>query len=231
MIPSDILIWKLKYGYGFDDDAIKLLTDYFKNRSQYVKIDSILSTICLVLQGVPQGSVLGPLLFLLFINDLPYYLNQFLTILFADDTSLGIEGSDYTDLLTRFKSAIESLIKWCKFNKLDINWKKSEIMFITNKKNVSIPDFIEINGNNVKVVEEFKLLGIIIDNKLNFKKNTCKLRKSINTRLYSIQKLFQLSMPVKVQFFKTFIYPYFDYCVTLCIYFPKYIIQKLANLI
>ena len=67
-------------------------------------------------------------------------------------------------------------------------------MFVTNKQNIIIPEFIEINGNQVKVVSEFKLLGIIIDNKLNFIKNTCKLRKSINTRLYSIQKLFQLPM-------------------------------------
>ena len=81
------------------------------------------------------------------------------------------------------------MINWCKFNKLDINWKKSEIMFVTNKQNITIPEFIEINDNQVKVVNEFKLLGIIIDNKLNFIKNTCKLRKSINTRLYSIQKL------------------------------------------
>jgi hypothetical protein len=70
---------------------------------------------------------------------------------------------------------------------------------------------------------------VIIDNKLNFKKNTCKLRKSINTRLNLIQKLFQLSMPVKVQYFKTFILSYFDYCVTLCIYFSEFRIQKLTN--
>jgi hypothetical protein len=113
--------------------------------------------------------------------------------------------------------------------KVTLNWKKSEIMFVTNKQNIIIPEFIEINGNQVKVVSEFKLLGIIIDNKLNFIKNTCKLRKSINTRVYSIQKLFQLPMCVKIQFFKTFILAYFDYCATLCIYFPKFIIQKLAN--
>jgi hypothetical protein len=66
MIPIKILLYKLKYGYGFDENSIKLLSDYFNNRSQYIRIDKILSTICQVLLGVPQGSVLGPLLFLLF---------------------------------------------------------------------------------------------------------------------------------------------------------------------
>ena len=72
-------------------------------------------------------------------------------------------------------------------------------------------------------------MGIIIDNKLNFKSNTAKIKRSINIRLYSIQKLFQLPLAVKIQFLKTFILPYFDYCATLCIYYSKSILQKLAN--
>ena len=87
-------------------------------------------------------------------------------------------------------------------------------MFISNKQNTIIPEFIDIDGNQVKVVSEFKLLGIIIDNKLNFKSNSAKIKRSINIRLYAIQKLFQLPLAVKIQFFKTFILPYFDYCLS-----------------
>ena len=68
---------------------------------------------------------------------------------------------------------------------------------------------------------------IIIDNKLSFNSNLSKIRKSINVRLYSIQKLFYLPLAVKIQFIKTFILPYFDYCSTLCIYFSKLILQKI----
>jgi hypothetical protein len=229
LVPTEILIFKLRYGYGFDDNSIKLLTDYFKNRSQFVKIGDILSIICQVLLGVPQGSVLGPLLFLLFINDLPYFLKMFFSILFADDTTLSQNSDNYDKLMNKFYDSTGYLIKWCRFNKVDINWKKTEIMFITNKQNINIPEFININGNEVKVVSEFKLLGIIIDNKLNFISNTTKIKRSINIRLYSIQKLFQLPLAVKIQFLKTFILPYFDYCATLCIYYSKSILQKLAN--
>ena len=102
-------------------------------------------------------------------------------------------------------------------------------MFVTNKKSIKMPEYILINNNRVKVVSEFKLLGITIDNKLNFNKNTSMMRKSINKRLYSIQKLFQLDLSVKIQFLKTFILPIFDYCSTLVIYFSKHVIQKLTN--
>jgi hypothetical protein len=154
---------------------------------------------------------------------------MFFIILFADDTTLSQNSDTYDKLIKKFNDSIGDLTTWCRFNKVDINWLKSEIMFITNKKNIIIPEFIDINGNQVKVVTEFKLLGIIIDNKLNFKSNTTKIKRSINIRLHSIQKLFQLPLAVKIQFLKTFILPYFDYCATLCIYFSKEILQKLAN--
>jgi len=122
----------------------KLLSDYFNNRSQYIRIDKILSTICQVLLGVSQGSVLGLLLFLLFINDLSYFLKNFLTILFADDPTLGLDDYNYHDLLDKFNISIMNLFQWYYYNKMDTNWKKTEIMFIHNKKNITIPDFIMI---------------------------------------------------------------------------------------
>ena len=121
---------------------------------------------------------------------------------------------------------------------MDINWNKTEIMFISKKMATNnegdyrlrvFPEYIMISGFKVKVVTSFKLLGITIDNKLNFRLHVSKMRRSICIRLFSIKKLFYLSNSVKLQFFKTFILPYFDYCLSLCIYFPKTTIQKLSN--
>jgi hypothetical protein len=133
---------------------------------------------------------------------------------------------------------IQHLIDWCEFNQVDINWTKTKIMFISkkmeindsnNKQMMQFPPFININNNEVEVVNSFKLLGVTIDNRLSFSKHTAEIRISVNKRLYSIKKLFYLPFTVKMQFFKTFILPFFDYCSTIYIYFPKSTIQKLSN--
>jgi hypothetical protein len=227
-VDSRLLILKLKF-YGFSDSAINLIRNYFENRKQLVKIDGCISDTLGIKLGVPQGSVLGPLLFLIFINDIVRYLNDLEVKLFADDTTIIKTDNDLTTLLAIFHKAIEKLVIWCKFNRIDINWGKTKAMFITNKKQFQTPNSIIIDNNIVEVVSHFKLLGVTIDNKLSFLKHVADLRKSINKRLYSINRLFYLSHRVKLQFFKSFILPHFDYGMSLFIYFPKRALQKLAN--
>jgi hypothetical protein len=150
--------------------------------------------------------------------------------MFADDTTLYTSGNDLNTLLTSFKKKLEKLFAWCNFNKLDINWSKTFFMFITNKRiNKELPTKIQVDNISVDVVTDFKLLGITIDNKLNFEKYTTQLRAIINRKLYSIKRIFYLNRAVKLQFFKTFILPYFDYCLSLFIYFPKASIQRINN--
>ena len=102
-------------------------------------------------------------------------------------------------------------------------------MFVTNK-GVKLPDEISINSQiSVKVVKTFKLLGDTIDNKLDFTEHCSNLKKIINRKIFSIKRLFYLATSVKIQFYKTFILPYFDYCLSLIIYFPKQTVQSLNN--
>ncbi len=123
---------------------------------------------------------------------------------------------------------MRSLACWCKFNKLDINWSKTFAMFIT-KKRIELPQNILVLGNKISIVKSFKLLGITIDNKLSFINYVSQLRITVNKKLFSIKNLFNLPTAVKLQFFKSFIMPHYDYCSTLFIYFNKDAIQKLVN--
>jgi len=149
-----------------------------------------------------------------------------------------MNGQNLEIVMSKFDIVVTELKKWCFYNKTDINWTKTEVMFISKKMEYNdeglyrlkkFPTFLTIDNNNIKVVDSFKLLGITIDNKLNFSKFVGDIRLAINRRLYSIKKLFYLSFQVKLQFFKTFLFPYFDYCSTIFIYFNKSAIQKIAN--
>ena len=101
-------------------------------------------------------------------------------------------------------------------------------MFVTNKR-VNLPYEFEIDGNKITVVTSFKLLGVTIDQKLNFAQYVGDLKRTINRRMYSIKRLFFLPTAVKIQFVKTFLLPHFDYCSSLYIYFSKALLQKLSN--
>jgi hypothetical protein len=229
LVRSEILVHKLRYGYGFGESACKLIANYFVDRFQLTKFKNALSEPNEVKLGVPQGSVLGPIFFLLYINDLPNYLKFFSSTLFADDTTIYSAAKTSDVLLDRFDREIGILLEWCDHNLAEINWIKTKIMFIHNKRGIIMPAKLTVNGHVVEVVHEFKLLGIWIDDKLNFNKQTADLRKAANIRLYSIRDIFFLAKRVKIQFFKTFILPIFNYCSSLIIYFPKSNVQKISN--
>lgn len=168
LADPNLLILKL-FHYGFDNNSINLIRNYFKNRSQRVKVDGCLSELRSILLGFPQGSLLGPLFFIIFINDLPFLMEKLYSMLYADDTTLLMQENDLDTLIDQFKKQLKPFTKWCSFNRLDVNWDKTFIMFVTTKR-IKAPAAIEIDGKQIQVVDQFKLLGITIDNKLNFLK-------------------------------------------------------------
>ena len=101
-------------------------------------------------------------------------------------------------------------------------------MFISNKR-FQRPESIQYKEACIQVIEEFKLLGVVVDNKLHFKAHVDQVVASINKRLYSINRLFYLPFEIKLQFFKSFILSYFDYCISLLIYFNAVAIKKLSR--
>ena len=140
----------------------------------------ILRQIC----GVPQGSILGPLLFILYINDLPACCNELKFILFADDTSIFFEHKDLDVLTSHLNDQLNNVSTWLKANKLSINVKKTKLMiFRPRQKTVPIARQIILENNVLEQVDNTKFLGVYIDQYLEWKTHVnfiaAKISKSV----------------------------------------------------
>ena len=164
-VDHGILLKKLEK-HGIRGNALSLIKSYLTNRKHAVKLENCLSDFLTLKIGVPQGSVLGPLLFLIFINDLPNCSN-FATKLFADDTLLSAEAKNFEDLQAIVNCEIDKVCKWLSQNKLTLNVKKSKFMIVANQTGKKRENFfVSMNGNNLERCQSYKYLGVFLDENL-----------------------------------------------------------------
>ena len=170
-VNHEILLHKL-YHYGIRGSLHDWFKSYLSNRQQCVRVGEHVSEFATVRHGVPQGSILGPLLFLLYINDITQSTPKLQFLLFADDTSIFLAKNDLPSLEKTLNEELEHVSNWLKANKLSLNIKKSNIL-IFRHKNVKQTDKINIkmDGNNIDEKESAKYLGLYFDNKLTFKRH------------------------------------------------------------
>lgn len=159
-INHEILFQKLEL-YGIRGHALLLIKSYLSSRTQYVQIDQFKSSSRHVVCGVPQGSILGPLLFNIYINDIVKIDKVSRFIIYADDTSIFISNENPNDVITQVNNLLQKLEKWSDENVLSVNVSKSKaIIFHPRNKRVTVSANLLYHSSVLEIVSSFKSLGV-----------------------------------------------------------------------
>ena len=210
---------KLKF-YGVSDGPGKLLESYLSNRKQFVVFDDINSQVLDLKTGVPQGSILGPLLFLIYINDIVKSSNFLKFILFADDhddtTIFAPINTNNKETANIINMELEKIITWLKLNKLSLNISKTKFyIFHKVQRKISIPE-IQIENtviSNTKVVD---FLGFRLDENLNWNDHIEKLSCKLSRTLGIINKMkYVLPINVLLQLYSSLFLPHVHYGILI----------------
>lgn len=211
-IDHKLLIKKLEY-YGVRGVASSWIESYLFNRQQYVKFNGTNSIFSKVLCGVPQGSILGPLLFILYINDLCNVSEFIKFILFADDTNLFMSGKDIQLLSETLNRELIELNIWFKVNKLSLNVKKTNFI-VFSKSCINNQCSINIAGEEIEQVTSTKFLGVIIDEKLTWKNHILHVKQKLSKCISIIYRSgFVIDQSALYILYCSLFLPYLSYCL------------------
>jgi hypothetical protein len=223
-ICTEILIKKLQK-YGITGNSLTWFQSYLSNRTQFVRHDNKISTPRKINIGVPQGTILGPILFLIYMNDLPNNVTSSLAILYADDTTFPDSAPTYEELQTKLNNTLTEASHWFHKNRLIINISKSSLLLISTRYNLEkVPsDFIvKLDGTPLPIVTCTKLLGVVIDSTLTWDKHIEYICNKLSPRVGMLHRL-RLVIPLEylTLVYTTMVQSVLDYCITVWGNSPK----------
>ena len=218
VIEHDLLYKKLLL-YGITDESHKLITSFLSSRQQVVCINSSKSSALAVKHGVPQGSVLGPLLFSIYVNDLPLHIPE-LCELFCDDTTIHASHKNIYSVFQSLQVCINKLSTWSKLNHMSLNPDKTKLMVITTRQKrqnitANFPTLF-IENEPIEIVDSHRVLGVMIDNNLTWHDHVNYLSKSLARKVHQLCRIKHfLNLHARKIFFHTHIMSTISYGSTL----------------
>ena len=210
-VSQRLLLEKLRY-YQFSNRTLHWFKSYFDHRSQQVSISGTLSSSKLISSGVPQRSVIGLLLFLIYINDLPLEVKKCIIDKFADDTTMSKSSCSVKKVTEHLNEDIKNAVKWCNNNKMAIDTSKTKAMFIMSAQKQAViqenPPNMNINTTSIEISNKKSLLGVTIDNTLNWSAKFEATIKKCNSQLILLGRIKNfIDLPTR----KLFLRPIFSH--------------------
>ena len=212
VVEHSILLHKLQH-YGIRGPALNWLETYLSERKQFVSIDSVNSSLKPIKYGVPQGSVLGPLLFIIYINDLPNISKLARFILYADDANIIITGYSVHEIHQKISQLTCDIEKWVDNNGLALNVKKTKYMIFSRQRIDNSNIDFHINNTRIEEKSECRFLGVIVDNKLNWAHHIAAVKLKMSKYLGVMFKIKnRVPLKVRIQIFQSFVQSHLNFC-------------------
>ena len=210
-IDHNILAEKLKL-YGFDGISLKFIKNYMACRAQKTTVNGHTSLQAPVTYGTAQGSILGPLIFILYVNDIFESLNpEVSTYMYADDTLLVCKSNNLNEAAEKAQNALEEMVVWCEENKLSINLSKTKHMMVKHTR-VDCEPQLKIDDYNIGTVGSYEYLGMILDDKLTMNPYLDGMWKKANAKIGILAKIRRfITEKTAVRIYKCMVRPHLDY--------------------
>ncbi len=212
-VNHNILLSKL-HRYGFHGNVLQWLKNYVTDRQQFVFVNNCKSNIATLSCGVAQGSILGPLLFLIYINDIASVHSTIFPILFADDTNFVLSNKHIKTLIKEANTGLSAYSKWFKLNKLTINIKKTNfILFAGGKKYDENDVKLTLDGFEIAKVASTRFLGVMVDERCSWKEHIDYVAKKVSKLLGIVKKIssFLSRSSIHILYY-SLIYPHLIFC-------------------
>ena len=212
-INHDVLLYKFSQ-IGFNDRSVAWFKSYL-TRTQVVNFNSLTSPELTVISGIGQGTILGPLLFIFYINDMTSVIKNLKVNMYADDCVLYTSGNEWNRMTQKIQPEIDNVSRWCDANRLKVNISKSKVLLFGSRHKLGKIDFsykVNLDGLPLEFTNKYKYLGVTLDSELNLSGLLSDTKRAVTNRLFNLRKLrYYITEKCALAIYKQTILPVFDY--------------------